>query len=48
MSYVLFLGYDKTQTTLIDTLEGLNCKVDHTDKSINDSNVTSYDLIISF
>jgi len=48
MSYVLFLGYDKTQTTLIDALEGLNCRVDHTDKSINNSDVTSYDLIISF
>ncbi len=42
---ILFLGYDREQTRLIDALVDANCEVHHTDEKID---VVDYDLIISF
>lgn len=42
---VLFLGYDKTETKIIDELIDANCDVTQSKKKINSSN---FDLIISF
>ncbi|WP_052265200.1 formyltransferase family protein [Ruegeria sp. ANG-R] len=42
---VLFLGYDRDHTTLIDALLVANCEVHHTEDEIPD---TQYDLVISF
>ena len=42
---ILFLGYDREQTRLIDALVDANCEVHYTDEKID---VVDYDLIISF
>jgi len=43
---ILFLGYGKSQTKLIDALINKNCEVHHTQDLIRDN--LNYDLIISF
>ena len=43
---ILFLGYDKNETTLIKELENRNCKVNHTSKNIK--SLSGYHLVISF
>lgn len=43
---VLFLGYDNTQTRLIDALRKVGCTVDHSSSSSVDK--YDYDLVISF
>ena len=42
---ILFLGYDKSETKLIDELVKSNCQVFHSKNMINSTN---FDLIISF
>ena len=42
---ILFLGYDKTETKIIDELIRVNCDVKQSKKKINSPN---FDLIISF
>ena len=43
---ILFLGFDQSQTRLIDLLIEKNCKIDHTNNLINKK--VRYDLIICF
>ena len=43
---ILFLGYDQTQTTLIDALIASKCAVDHTADKIDA--IKSYDCVISY
>lgn len=43
---VLFLGYDQTQTTIIDALIANECAVDHTQDIID--TITGYDYVISY
>jgi len=43
---ILFLGYDRTQTILIDALIDANCEVHHTKDPI--THHVKYDLILSF
>ena len=43
---ILFLGYDQTQTTVIDALIANKCAVDHTSDKIDA--VKGYDCVISF
>ena len=43
---ILFLGYDKKQTLLIDYLLKNNCDVDQTDKKI--FKFKAYDFVISY
>ena len=43
---ILFLGFDQSETRLIDLLIEKNCKIDHTNNLINKK--VKYDLIISF
>ena len=43
---VLFLGYDQTQTKLIDALVSNNCAVDHTQDKIDA--IKGYDCVISY
>ena len=43
---VLFLGYDQSQTRLIDLLIANGCKVDHTKDLIEE--IEKYHLIVSF
>lgn len=42
---ILFLGYNKTQTKIIDELIKAKCQIFHTSEEFNNSN---FDLIISF
>ena len=42
---ILFLGYDQTQTTLIDALIANKCAVDHTADKIDA--IQGYDCVIS-
>tara|TARA_B100000963_G_C22237613_1_gene498575 strand:- start:28 stop:615 length:588 start_codon:yes stop_codon:yes gene_type:complete len=42
---ILFLGYDNTQTKLIDAIIKAGCSVDHSDNAFNKYD---YDLVISF
>ena len=43
---ILFLGYDETQTRIINPLINDNCSVDHTDAKVN--GVPGYDFVISY
>ena len=43
---ILFLGYDQTQTTLIDALIANKCAVDHTADKIDE--IKGYDCVISY
>ena len=43
---ILFLGYDQTQTTLIDALIANKCAVDHTADKID--TIKGYDCVISY
>ena len=43
---VLFLGYTREQTSLIDTLIKSNCEVRHVGDKLND--LSGYDLVVSF
>ncbi len=43
---VLFLGYDETQTKLINALVDRNCLVDHTKEKIN--SIIDYDFVVSY
>jgi len=43
---ILFLGYSKTQTTLLDALVGERCEVWHTQDEI--TTTAGYDLIVSY
>ena len=43
---ILFLGYDQTQTTLIDALIASKCTVDHTADKIDV--IKGYDCVISY
>ena len=43
---VLFLGYNRSQTKLIDALVANNCLVDHTENKIE--SLSGYDCIISY
>lgn len=45
---ILFLGYNKTQTKIIEAMINYGCEVWHTDDKINESIASTYDLIISF
>lgn len=42
---ILFLGYDTSQTRIIEALIKANCEVHHTDEAIDE---VVYDLIVSF
>jgi methionyl-tRNA formyltransferase len=46
MQKLLFLGYDKTQTRLVNFIERLGWQVDQTGELITD--FSNYDLVISF
>lgn len=43
---ILFLGYGREQTILVDALEKNNCLVDHTSEKVTP--VAGYDFIVSF
>tara|TARA_B100000767_G_C19717813_1_gene515760 strand:- start:352 stop:960 length:609 start_codon:yes stop_codon:yes gene_type:complete len=43
---ILFLGYDETQTKLIQTLIRMNCLVEHTEKEID--TISGYDFVVSY
>ena len=43
---ILFLGYNQTQTKLIDALVANNCTVDHTEDRID--SIKGYDCVISY
>lgn len=43
---VLFLGYDETQTKLIDALVTNNCLVDHTEDKVEP--ISDYDFVVSY
>ena len=43
---ILFLGYNQTQTTLIDALIANKCDVDHTEEKIDP--IKGYDCVISY
>lgn len=43
---ILFLGYDRSETNIIDSLIKENCNVDHTDKEI--TAINGYDFAISY
>ena len=43
---ILFLGYDETQTELINALIDNNCRVDHVDEKVNSN--TGYDFLVSY
>lgn len=43
---VLFLGYNRDKTILIDAMESEGCTVTHCDRRIND--ISGYDLVVSF
>ena len=44
MKKILFLGYDETQTKLIDALIAINCLIDHTEDKIEA--VSGYDFVM--
>ena len=44
---ILFLGYDKFQTKIIEALEDKNCKVTHQSNNLNKIS-NDFDLVISF
>lgn len=46
MQKLLFLGFDKTQTRLIELIEAQGWQVDHTQDPITD--FSDYDLVVSF
>ncbi len=46
MKKLLFLGYDKTQTGLIEFIEQQGWQVDHTAELVTD--FSAYDLVVSF
>ena len=46
MSKLLFLGYDRSQTKLIDLIESKGWSVDQTGEPISD--LSAYDLAVSF
>ena len=43
---ILFLGYDETQTIIINALIDRNCTVHHTDKKVNGN--AEYDFLVSY
>lgn len=43
---ILFLGYDETQTSIINALVASNCTVYHTDKRVDGD--ASYDFVVSY
>ena len=43
---ILFLGYDETQTKLIDALINKNCVVDHTKDKVD--SIKKYDFVVSY
>lgn len=43
---ILFLGYDQSQTKLIDALISHNCVVDHTEDKVEE--ISGYDCVISY
>jgi methionyl-tRNA formyltransferase len=45
---ILFLGYGRTETTLIDSLESMYFKVYHTEKPLELSSKPNWDLVVSF
>ncbi|WP_053980276.1 formyltransferase family protein [Marinagarivorans algicola] len=46
---ILFLGYDETQTKIIDSLINKECQVAHTAEIINGINtINGYDLVVSY
>jgi methionyl-tRNA formyltransferase len=44
---ILFLGYDETQTKIINVLINSNCMVDHTNEEVKANN-TRYDFVVSY
>ena len=48
MKNILFLGYGRERTKLIDVLEGHNCVVNHTEDPLGEEVVADHDLLISF
>ncbi|WP_425642708.1 ElyC/SanA/YdcF family protein [Marinomonas gallaica] len=44
--HILFLGYDQSQTRLIDLLISHQCRVDHTQEPV--AQLKGYDLVVSF
>jgi methionyl-tRNA formyltransferase len=45
---ILFLGYGRTETRLIDALESMNFTVYHTDRKLEPSIEPNWDLVVSF
>ena len=43
---ILFLGYARTETKIIDSIINKNCIVDYTDRKI--SEITGYDFVVSY
>ena len=46
MQKLIFLGYDRSQTRLIDLIEAHGCEIEHTVDQV--SELGAYDLVISF